>query len=241
LVERGNTNLDPTLAWNYDVFLTAYSKLGLLTVGGFYKELQDVAFLYARKSRPEQDGVASNYTVVDPQNSSELTTVQGLEFEIQTNFRWLPRPFDGIVLYGNYSIIESEAHYPWTVVKFDPATFRTIRIDSSRTNQLPGQANKIFNISLGYDKGRFSGRISYYYQDDILDWIGENEELDGWIDEYARVDLSATFEIHKNLKLILNINNLNNRHDRSFQGVNRLVNSESIYGTQAEFGIRYTM
>ena len=241
LVERGNTNLKPTLAWNYDIFLTAYSKLGLLTIGGFYKELEDVAFLYARKSRPEQDGVADNYTVVDPQNSSEITTVQGLEFEVQTNFHWLPNPFDGIVLYGNYSIIESEAHYPWTVVKFDPATFRTIRIDSSRTNQLPGQANSIFNISLGYDKGRFSGRISYYYQDEILDWIGENEELDGWIDEYARIDLSASFQVHKNVKLILNVNNLTNRHDLSYQGINKLVNSESIFGTQAEFGIRYTM
>ncbi len=241
LIERGNTDLKPTLAWNYDVFLTAYSKLGLFTIGGFYKELEDVAFLFSRKARPDIDGVDDRYTVVDPQNSQQLTTVQGLELEVQTNFRWLPNPFDGIVLYGNYSIIESEAHYPWTFTKYNPETYKTEKIDSSRTNQLPGQANNIYNISLGYDKGRFSGRISYYYQTEILDWIGENEELDGWIDDYARIDLSASFVINKNLKLILNINNLNNRHDRSYQGINNLVNSESIYGTSAEFGIRYTM
>ncbi|MBN2093484.1 TonB-dependent receptor [candidate division KSB1 bacterium] len=239
LIERGNPKLKFTTAWNYDLFLTGYSRLGLITIGGFYKELEDVAFLYSRKARPAIDGVADRYTIVDPQNSKDLTKVKGLEFELQTNFKWLPSPFDGIVLYGNYSMIRSEAHYPWTYVKYDPKTYKTIRIDSTRTNQLPGQANNIFNISLGYDKGRFSGRISYYQQDKILDWIGENEELDGWIDEYDRIDLSASFIVTQKIKLILNVNNLNNRHDRSFQGINNLVNSESIFGTQAEFGIRY--
>ncbi len=239
LIERGNPDLLPTMAWNYDLFLTAYSKLGLVTIGGFYKELEDVAFLYSRKARPELDGVADRYTVVDPQNSQELTMVKGLEFEIQTNFKWLPSPFDGIVFYGNYAAIESEAKYPWTFVQFDPQTFKTVRIDSSRANQLPGQANNIVNLSIGYDKGRFSGRISYYYQDKVLDWVGENEELDGWIDEYARVDLSASFRLTEKMKLLLNINNINNRHDKSIQGIDKLVNSESIYGARTEFGIRY--
>ncbi len=239
LVERGNPDLKPAIAWNYDAFLTGYSKLGMLTVGAFYKKVEEIAFLFARKARPELDNVSDRYTVIDPQNTSEMTIIKGIEIELQTNFRWLPSPFDGIVLYGNYTGIQSEARYPWTYVKYDPKTFKTIRIDSSRANQLPGQANNIYNISLGYDKGRFSGRISYYFQDQILDWLGENEELDGWIDDYERIDLSASFRLTEKLRLLLNVNNLINRHDRSFMGVGRYVNSESIYGTHAEFGIRY--
>ena len=239
LVERGNPDLKPATAWNYDAFLTGYSRLGMVTLGAFYKEVADVAFLYSRKARPDLDGVSDRYTVIDPQNTADLTFVRGLEVELQTNFKWLPSPFDGIVLYGNYASIRSEARYPWTYVQYDPKTFKTVRIDSSRANQLPGQANNIYNFSLGYDKGKFSGRISYYFQDKILDWIGENEELDGWIDEYERIDLSASFRLTSKLRLLLNVNNLTNRHDRSFMGVSRRVNSESIYGTQAELGVRY--
>ena len=237
-VERGNTDLKPTTAWNYDAFITAYSRLGLCTVGGFYKELKNVAFLYARQSRPEIDGEPDRYTVIDPQNSDDLTLVRGLEVEIQANMTWLPSPFDGIVLYGNYSIIESFAYYPWTYTEFDPQTFRTKRIYTTREGQLPGQANNIANLSVGYEKGRFSGRLSFYYQDQTLDWRGENEEMDGWIDDYLRLDLSATFQVTKSLKAILNVNNINNRHDRSIMGINELVNSESIYGARAELGLR---
>ncbi len=237
-VERGNPDLKPTTAWSYDAFVTAYSKFGLFTAGVFYKELRDVAFLYARKSRPEIDGEPDRYTVIDPQNSDDLTRVKGLEFEIQANMTWLPNPFDGIVFYGNYSTIRSEAWYPWTYTEMDPKTYKTKRIYTTRKNQLPGQANNIANVALGYEKGRFSGRISYYFQDRTLDWLGENEEMDGWVDKYGRLDLSATLSITRYLMMILNVNNINNRHDRSLMGIHNYVNSESIYGTRAEFGLR---
>ena len=238
-IERGRTDLKPTTAWNYDIFLTGYSNLGMLTIGGFYKDLDNVVFLYARKARPS-DNVPDRYQIVDPQNSNKDNKVWGYEIEFQPNMTWLPSPFDGIVFYGNYSSINSEVYYPWTYYEWDPETFTQTKIDSTRKNKLPGQADNLVNVSLGYEKGPFSARFSYYFQDETLEWIGENELIDGWVDEYARLDFSATYNITRNFTVILNLNNINNRHDRTYIGVDKKTGSESVYGMRGELGLRYT-
>ncbi len=241
-IERGRPDLEPTTSWNYDLTLTAYSKLGLFSVGGFYKDLENVSFEYVRQAR-ESDGIDNplRWIVVDPINSTEDNKVYGMELELQTNTRWLPSPFDGIVLYGNYSLFRSEVNYPWTFFRYDPATFSNIRIDSSRINQLPGQANQIVNVSIGYDRGPFSSRLSYYFQDETLDWIGENEEIDGWVDAYDRLDFAATYRITSYMTAVVNVSNIFNSHDRTFIGVNNLTGSEAVYGSRTEFGLRFNL
>ena len=239
LIEKGRTDVKPTTAWNYDVFLTGYSNLGMLTIGGFYKDLDNVVFLYARKARPS-DKAPNRYQIVNPQNSDKDNKVWGYEIEFQPNMTWLPSPFDGIVIYGNYSQINSKVYYPWTFYEWNPETFTQTKIDSTRKNKLPGQADNLVNISLGYEKGPFSARFSYYFQDETLEWIGENELIDGWVDEYARLDFSATYNVTRSFTVVLNLNNINNRHDRTYIGIDKLTGSESVYGMRGELGLRYT-
>jgi outer membrane receptor protein involved in Fe transport len=249
-LERSDPELLPTTAWNYDAFLTLYSgKFGLFSVGGFYKELENVELLYGRTVPPavvqerfgDEFGLGRiSYNVVEPINAETTTYVTGGELEVQANFGWLPSPFDGLILYGNVSSINSEAGYPVVRREIDPVTFRTTFIDTTREGTLPGQAALLGNLSLGYDKGRFSGRISYNYQGDNLTFVGGNEELDGYVDTYVRVDFSATFKVTDQLSIQTNVNNILNRFDNRFIGFDRKPGGADIFGTVAWLGLRWT-
>ena len=255
-VERAQPDLLPTTAWNYDAFLTLFNnRFGLFTVGAFYKELQNVdypvafnqdgSFLFQEFGGAYPDEFAAmggqRRILSEPRNSPDLTTVQGLELEVQSNLSWLPSPFDGVVLYGNVAFIDSEITLPTRVPILDTVTFVTTVIDSSRTTTMPGQTNLTANVSLGYDKGRFSGRISYNYQGPSITFIGPNEDLDGYVDAFARTDISAKYKITDNLTAMLNVNNVFNRFDAERFGLQDLRGSSTIYGTMTWLGLRYVL
>lgn len=248
VITRSEPTLLPTLGWNYDAFLTLFNnKFGLLTIGGFYKELENIDFLYNRilesdliEQRFSKYDISGSYSVIEPINALGITTVKGYEIELQTNLSFLPSPFDGIVLYGNFSQIASKAVYPFRISVFNLETFMSELIDTSRTLQMPGQSDEIANVSVGYDKGRFSGRVSWSFQGPSLAVISSNEELDVWVDDFSRLDISVNFKLNDHFTITGSVTNLQNTHDKSFTGSLLLPGSESIYGTTSWLGIRYT-
>lgn len=248
VITRSEPTLLPTVGWNYDAFATLFNnKFGLLTVGYFYKELENIDFLFNRVLEPQRIedrfadlGLTGSFSVIEPINATGITTVNGIEIELQANLSFLPKPFDGIVLYGNVSKISSEAVYPFRISKFNFQTLMNEFTDTSRTLSMPGQSDEIANVSIGYDKGKFSGRISWNLQGPSLAVLSSNQELDVWTDEFSRIDLSLSFKLTDQFTIVGSVTNLQNNHDRSFTGVRMLPGRENIYGTTSWLGIRYT-
>ncbi len=238
LVNQGEPNLLHTKVWNYDAFFSFYNKLGLLTIGGFYKELDDID--YIRVSRITTPGLTNGYQLTKPENATETSTVYGGEVELQTNLRFLPKPFNGILLSANYSYIFSETFYPFLEQRVNPnPPFNAIFTDTIRTGRIPGQANHIVNFSVGYERGGFSGRVSMVYQGESLDFVGTRSELDGFTNGFARWDLTMKQNLKKGLSVIFNINNLTNTPERAFLGSRRFITREEYFGWTGDLGIRY--
>ena len=139
----GNPDLKPAKAFNHDLNFTVYAnKLGLFTVGGFYKTVDD--FVYSASYRidvAEDAGIdkLSNYqifrngqpvvtptinastgksdaTVFKPLNNPYEATVKGIEIDFQHNFWYLPGPFNNIVFSINYTRIFSDTKFPYYVL-----------------------------------------------------------------------------------------------------------------------------
>lgn len=239
-VERGDPNLKHTKVWNYDLYLSFYSNLGLFTVGGFYKTLKDID--YIRTSRIQDDPELQGYQLTTPENSDFETEVYGFEIDLQANLNFLPSPFDGIVFSANYSYIQSETFYPLFAIgpRSPDPPFRPTLIDSARAGRMPGQSDHIANIALGYEKGNFSGRISMIYQGEALQHVGTRSELDGFTDDFVRWDLIAQYELFQNLMLILNVNNLSAAPERAFLGIESFPTREEYFGWTADLGLKYS-
>ena len=194
---------------------------------------------YIKTSRIE-GGKYNGYTLTEPVNAEGESTVKGFEIELQTNLKLLPSPFDGIVIYANYSRIFSETFYPLLKVeRGGPPFFKSIFIDTVRVGRIPGQADHLANLTLGYEKGGFSGRVSMVYQGESLMTIGTREELDGYSDAFIRWDVAMQQKIFKGFSIYLNLNNISDRSEGAFLGLESYPTREEFFGWTGDLGIRY--
>lgn len=230
IINQGNFDLAHTIAWNYDAFFSFYNNWGLLTVGGFYKELEGIDYDAEKRERIGQNNV---FRLFEPGNVVGTSTVKGIEIDLQSNLRFLPFPFDGILLSANATFLESTTYYPFLEIRQQP--YQELQIE--REGNIIGQPDQIYNLSIGYEKGGFTGRASLLYQGSFLSGgIGTNPEFDDYDLSTTRIDVTFKQRINKNLKLYVNLNNLTNQRERSTQG-DRIRNI-SEFGTTMDFGVQ---
>jgi TonB-dependent receptor len=185
----GNPFIKPALSENFDANLTFYTlKMGLFTVGGYIKTIKDIFYPQATqiKNIPDtliRDQFPTNMfsNQIDYYLNSPFTAyVKGMEIEWQSNFSWLPAPFNGIVLNTNYSHIWSETEYMQNRILYVKPPGGLVKLpvesDTSFVNRLLNQGNDIANISLGYDNKGFSARLSFRFQGNVISKIGSRIE-----------------------------------------------------------------
>lgn len=217
----GNSRLKPTIADNLDLNFSVYNnKIGLFTIGGFYKEMQDIFFasniyyknigLYDISFPDSAAWRALGFTKL-PAPSDKINSylnnpnpayVRGLEVEWQTNFWYLPNPLNKMVLNINYARIWSEMDYQQIINKqesytyIDPRTGRPrtgtryVTTDTVRNARLLNQGDHVVNIALGTDIKGFSGRLSFNLQSDVISYIGGRPEADQYIGNIYKWDLT---------------------------------------------------
>lgn len=258
-VRAANTDLKPAHAQNYDISASVYNNtIGLFTVSGFYKSIDDLIFQVGYRLRPGVDVLdglqlpdswVDNAPSIDTYINNPFEAIyRGIELDWQTHFWYLPGALQGITLNINYTHIFSETEYgryetvqDGIVPGSHPPRPNYVLIDTSRTGRMPDQPSHIANVTLGYDYKGFSGRLSFLYQTDVTRWIAGHPVLDEYTGDYARLDLMLRQEVIENLQVYANFNNLNNRPDRNFQGSASGRNPSYIeyYGFTMDLGVRY--
>lgn len=256
-VSAGNPNLKPAQAYNHDLLLTIHSNtIGLLSIGGFYKEINHFTFSTSYKLHanlpPGVTGLdtLARFSPIQPHDDATLFTfvnspykayVRGVEADFETRFWYLPGFLNGIVFGINYTHISSNATYPY----FDEVPLskgKTRFIDSTRAGRLIDQPNDIANTYIGYDYRGFSARLSFVFQGNSITQVGAYPETDGFSRDYFRIDFSARQELPlKGLELYLDSNNLNSESNISIENAIGGFTSENYYGLTADLGIRYTL
>jgi TonB-dependent receptor len=242
-VRRGNTQIKPMRATNYDLFLTFFhNRLGLFTIGGFYKEVDDL--IYTRNANiitPADLGLPANtrlFSISEPVNNEFITIVRGFEVEWQSNLTWLPSPFNGIVVNANISRFFSETNYQ--SFQFERTMQGIVGFDVFRKAPMIHQADLIANLSLGYDYKGFSSRVSVQYQGATLRSVGARPELDQYTDNYLRYDASIRQRFfNRRMSLFANLNNVTNRADRSSQFTYDRPRSIEYYGATFDLGMEF--
>lgn len=264
----GNPGLRTAKAWNYEVNTSFYGNtFGLISVSGFYKVIDDISHqlngagtvgnrLIDTLGVTYPNPPVGAYLLTMPYNSFKPTKVWGFEFEHQMNFTFLPGLLKNIVLSYNASIIRSETFivgtdtvttmdsvfvpgFGWILAPF------TDNETVEKKQKLEGQPEFYGNISLGYDIGGFSARVSLFYQAEHNFLFSSDGQSDQVIDAFARLDLMLKYQVSESLALMLNINNFTNTEEsnsilnRAFD--RKLVNTSEKYGLTADLGVRFTL
>ena len=254
-VNQGNPNLKASVSTNYDLYATAFSgDFGLLSVGVFYKDIQDAFYPFV--AGLNNDSLVAAYGFPSKGfGGAELTTyrsspesyVKGFEFDLQSNMNFLPKPFNDLVLNVNYSRLFSET----TVNSFYeqsrlagvfPFFYTIVEIFPFQRNvDLIGQAEHIFNASLGYDLKSTSVRVSTAYQGTKLSGYSSSSDKDRYNAGFWRMDAAVKQKFGKGWNAFLNLNNLTNQKDINFFRSKELVTSIQTYGMTATFGFEYIL
>lgn len=254
--ESGNPQLRPELWTNYDINIALHSsKIGLFSINGFYKRVEDK--IWNRKwTRLAEDEPIAPFSEVDEvevtgfYNHEYEVTVMGFEAEWQTNFWYLPKPFSYFTLTLNYSYINNETKYPWEEVSLMPKDTTTsgriiydkVRLDSVYAGPMINQPTHLANASLGFSYKRFDTWLSFQYISDIPISMSGAEEKHVDKIAFVRWDLQSRLELPvKGLELLFNISNINNIQEEQYmKGDTRPLHVES-YGLTIDFGVRYTL
>ncbi len=182
----GNPFLNPYRATNIDWAIERYfGRNGLLSVGFFIKNLenfpQQVAGEYALQNIYDAATLAQILpTVTSPTllayiqqggvfavrqfNDAPGGKIKGVEVNAQSNFTFLPAPFDNFGITANYTHIASSLNY---LTNAQLATTRTqvgTAVNTFATGPFLNTSPDSFNATLYYEDKAFSARVSGAYR-----------------------------------------------------------------------------
>jgi len=213
-VSQGNPLLAPLKSVNGDLSVEYYLPgQGIISVAGFYKDIDSPIYTQGAIQTGVFGGVAlTNALVTQPVNASKAK-IYGVEANLQTQFSFLPAPFDGFGVGVNYTYTDGQA----TGVP-------------GRAGDVPLflQSHHVFNAQLFYEKGRLAARVAYSRRSPYLDTLGGNAASDQYTDSNGQLDVRGSFEIVKQATIYLEATNLTNAPWRRYVGTkNQLIENET--------------
>ncbi|HRE81196.1 MAG TPA: TonB-dependent receptor [Opitutaceae bacterium] len=226
----GNPNLKALESMNWDASVEYYlPSLGMVSASVFYKDIENFSY----ETPVADDPAFPGYDVTSFRNGSK-GHIKGIELAYQQQFRSLPSPFDGAGFLANVTFSDSEADYP------------------TRPNEkirFIGQSDYVGNVGLTYEKYGFFARLALNFRSERLredEPIGSRSTSDFWVDDFAQLDLTASYRFSKNWEVFAEVLNMTDEPFRVYQTGGSVPNSKRFvqveeYDWSANFGVRWKL
>ncbi len=245
-----NFRLRPELSRNWDLQFAFHSdKVGLLSVGAFYKKITDMIFWTGQKvitdtAYFELPSVMNRKKAAWATNNPYDVVNYGFELEWQSNFWYLPGILKGLVVNVNYTRNISEAEYLKTRIKqvVDPITYRITLVNEDTTYKAPMilQPDHVLNFVLGFDYKGFSIRSAVRFSSHVFKYADWYDALRGYSTDYFRLDLAIRQKLPiEGLEIYLNMNNLTGEVERDVINHMNFTRYMEDYGRNGNIGLRY--
>ena len=226
--EFGNPDLKPYEAWNFDAGVEYYlPNNGALSAGVFYKDIKNFIVDTNVEDAGEYNGIAFDEATIPINGDS--AKIWGLELSYTQALRFLPAPFDGLLVNANYTYTDATGDVP---IDGDITDLRKIN--------LPSASKHTFNTALGYEKGPVSLRLAGTYRSKYLDELGDTADEDRIVDNHFQLDLSAKYQVTEQVQVFYEWVNINNAKYYAYNNVGARQNLLQFeqYKWTMKFGAR---
>ena len=229
-VNMGKPDLKNADVMNYELQTQFYGNtIGLLNINAFYKDIKGLQKSIYGMSLYQSNvfeflGIDwwksvlfefpfkfKGYTGYSFYNSPKPTRMWGIEIEHQANLRFLPGLFKNVVLNYNLSFIRSETWEPEKIQIVTGEYKDSLYFERNKMQNIPAF---FANIIFGYNFGKLSFRISYYYQDEYKisdDYF--NDPIRG--KEFSRLDIALKQQMSESISLFLIMNNITKYEEKA--------------------------
>jgi iron complex outermembrane recepter protein len=200
----GNPLLNPLTANQFDLSWTWYPQEDtVLYAGLFYKEINDFyvnAVLTGNDvtlaGLPIANGtVNGGFDAVRVVFNGDSAKIQGIELAAEHRFSFWP----GLFASANLTWLDSKSTVPL--------------LRGNQTVPLVDQADKVANLSVGWENEKFSFRISGNHRGEQLDTLATTAQLDQVVKAYTSYDFNARWNVFEGLQFYLDVGNLNNEKE----------------------------
>ncbi|MGY5354221.1 TonB-dependent receptor [Wenyingzhuangia sp. IMCC45467] len=221
--EEGNSDLEASYANNFDFMFEHYfSSVGIISGGVFYKNIDKFVYTYAEDGFVDA-GYPGETFEYSQQRNGDKAKVYGIEVSVQRRLDFLPSFLKNLNAYLNYTYTDSEAN----------------GVEGRSKLALAGTVNNMFNASLAYETKKLTVRASLNYAGDYIDEYGDEDFEDIYYDEQMFLDVNATYEIFKGLRLFTEFKNLTNQELRYYQGKKDFTAQAEYYNFNWNAGVKY--
>lgn len=228
-ISGGNPFLTPEYTWGVDATAEYYfSSNGIASISGFHRWVEDV--LYQSQQRVGSDlydsgGIdRSNYLLGSTFNG-ESGTLYGVEFNIETQFDFLPGALAGLGVQGNLTLLGGDFQARNTAGRLETLAFQ-------------GLSDTVMNASVFYEYAGLSLRVAYQKRTDFLDTIGglgAGEFRQG----FENLDVTARYALTPNITLFADLANLTDETYVAYEGTPATPSEVERIGERYLFGVRF--
>jgi TonB-dependent receptor len=225
-LDMGNPQLSPYDAMNYDVSLEWYARgAGIISVAYFRKDIEDPIYTFTEtQEQVVYEGIALQTLNVTSKQNADEGMVSGVEFSVYQPFSFLPAPFDGFGIDANYTKMTSEVTIP-TRLNADLPFFR--------------QPEAIANVTLFYERAKFSGRIAWNWADEQLYTLGSGNITDVYRLPREQFDLQLRYRINQNFSVTAAALNLTEEKEQFSYGPRNLLRTSRLLGTDYKVSLDF--
>jgi TonB-dependent receptor len=224
----GNPLLEPYEADNFDLSLEYYpTELSVLSAGVFYKDISDAIFpasfeIGEQPASVDVSGLPDTVEDIDTFVNVDKSEIWGVEFNYVQNLGDLKEVLDGLLVSANLTLTDSESTLP-----------------DGRDVRFLNQADTVWNLALGYDKGPWDLRVSANFRGNNLDEIID-EDLDRIIDDRALIEASVKYDINDQFQVYLEGKNLTDEPEYYYFGNESRLMQYDEFGRSFILGARWT-
>ncbi len=223
-IKLGNSDLKPSLAYNFDLCADYYFKqLGMISAGVFYKRIND--FIVDRTVGDYEYSGHVYDKLTQPVNAGDADLL-GAELTYQRDFGFIHPALKCIGFGGNYTYTYSKVNE------------LGIPGREGEDSDMPGSPEHAANASLFFQKAGASIRLSYNHASSFIDEVGEDKELDRYYDAVNYLDVNASYTFAKKYTVYANATNLLNQPLRYYQGKEDRTMQVEYYGVKVNAGIK---
>ncbi len=235
---QGQPGLRRAKVWNADLRWEWFpSAQEVVAVSVFYKHFEDPI---ERTINPGTSNLVSTF------RNAESARNIGAEFEVRKNLEFIAKKLNEFSVGLNFAYVYSRVRLGETCsVQEDPDCDPEDALDvsTSRVRPLQGQAPFVANAYVDYDRRKSGTNVRLLYNGVLssVAFVGGNNLPDIYLQPIHQLDFVGSQRIYKELRFILQVQNMLNWPTRWRQGRERAINYEVYRGATIQLGLSYAL
>ena len=226
--EFGNPELKSLESSNIDLGIEHYPGVAsVISAFAFYKDIDNFVYQTDLGGTAGYEEFDKAVTYVNG-NSADIF---GLELAASKQFTSLPAPWDGLLIGGNATFVDSTAE----IGGYDDGEF------IARDISMPSQSDTSANFMIGYESDVISMRLSANYKSSYLLEVLEpmDADYDAYVDDQMQLDFSLRYFLTDSIKLHFEALNLTDEVYYTYVKDTKYNTQYESYGPTYKLGITF--